>query len=98
MLERLAQEGVVLDDRRVGGASSAGHARSVYGHCAGDASASRRGAGRSPSSGQYRFRAIETERKRQGKSGWSGFRETTDAWQDGYVAGRKGALMRYFAG
>lgn len=46
----------------------------------------------------YRFRAIETERKKQGKKSWSGFLETTDQWQDGYVEGRKGALTRYFAG
>ena len=45
----------------------------------------------------YRFRAIETERKKQGKKLWSGFLETTDKWQKGYVDGSKGALMRYFA-
>lgn len=45
----------------------------------------------------YRFRAIETERKKKGKKGWSGFLETDDKWQDGYVSGEKGALMRYFA-
>jgi hypothetical protein len=45
----------------------------------------------------YRFRAIEAELKRQGKQGWSGFLETNDSWQKGYVEGRKGALMRYFA-
>jgi phosphatidylserine/phosphatidylglycerophosphate/cardiolipin synthase-like enzyme len=45
----------------------------------------------------YRFRAIETERARQGKKGWSGFLRTDDAWQDGYVARTKGAVMRYFA-
>lgn len=45
----------------------------------------------------YRFRAIETERKRKGKKGWSGFLETDDSWQDGYASGQKGALMRYFA-
>jgi len=45
----------------------------------------------------YRFRAIETERKRQGKKGWSGFLETDDKWQQGYVDGTKGALGRYFA-
>ncbi len=45
----------------------------------------------------YRFRAIETERKRKGKKGWSGFLETDDTWQDGYVERRKGKLMRYFA-
>ncbi|CAN5132709.1 phospholipase D-like domain-containing protein [soil metagenome] len=45
----------------------------------------------------YRFRAIETERKRKGKKGWSGFLETEADWQDGYVAHEKGELMRYFA-
>lgn len=45
----------------------------------------------------YRFRAIETERKRKGKKGWTGFLATDDAWQDGYVQRRKGDLMRYFA-
>lgn len=45
----------------------------------------------------YRFRAIETERKRSGKKGWSGFLETNDAWQQGYVQKKKGNLMRYFA-
>ena len=46
----------------------------------------------------YRFRAIETERRRKGKKGWSGFLDTDDSWQEGYVTRRKGALMRYFAG
>jgi phosphatidylserine/phosphatidylglycerophosphate/cardiolipin synthase-like enzyme len=45
----------------------------------------------------YRFRAIETERKRKGKKGWSGFLETKDRWQKGYVDLSKGAVMRYFA-
>ena len=45
----------------------------------------------------YRFRAIESELKRKGKKGWSGFLDTSDRWQNGYVEGRKGALMRYFA-
>lgn len=45
----------------------------------------------------YRFRAIETERKRKGKKGWSGFLETDADWQDGYVAHKKGQLTRYFA-
>jgi phosphatidylserine/phosphatidylglycerophosphate/cardiolipin synthase-like enzyme len=45
----------------------------------------------------YRFRAIETDRKRKGKKGWSGFLETNDSWQDGYVKRTKGNLMRYFA-
>jgi len=45
----------------------------------------------------YRFRAIETERQRKGKKGWSGFLDADPDWQDGYVARKKGALMRYFA-
>jgi len=45
----------------------------------------------------YRFRAIESELRRKGKKGLSGFLDTTDRWQNGYVEGRKGALMRYFA-
>ncbi len=45
----------------------------------------------------YKFRAIESQRKRQGKKGWSGFLDTDDSWQQGYVARRKGHLMRYFA-
>lgn len=45
----------------------------------------------------YRFRAIENERKAKGLKGWSGFLATKDDWQDGYVSGKKGALMRYMA-
>ncbi|MBK8322035.1 MAG: hypothetical protein IPL06_04705 [Betaproteobacteria bacterium] len=45
----------------------------------------------------YRFRAIENERKREGKTGWSGFLAVKDDWQDGYVSGAKGAISRYFA-
>lgn len=45
----------------------------------------------------YRFRAIENERKKKGKKGWSGFLDVDDRWQDAYVEGRKGALSRYFA-
>jgi hypothetical protein len=45
----------------------------------------------------YRFRAVETELQRKGKKGWSGFLSTDDHWQDGYVSGSKGAVMRYFA-
>ena len=45
----------------------------------------------------YRFRAAEQDLHRQGKKGWSGFLDTDDRWQDGYVSGRKGALSRYFA-
>ncbi len=45
----------------------------------------------------YRFRAVEAELKQKGKEGWSGFLNTTDDWQDGYVDRSKGALMRYFA-
>jgi phosphatidylserine/phosphatidylglycerophosphate/cardiolipin synthase-like enzyme len=45
----------------------------------------------------YRFRALETELRKSGKKGWSGFLDTNDDWQDGYVTHEKGALMRYFA-
>jgi phosphatidylserine/phosphatidylglycerophosphate/cardiolipin synthase-like enzyme len=45
----------------------------------------------------YRFRAIEAERKRQGKSGWSGFLEKDDSWLKPYADHEKGALGRYFA-
>ena len=45
----------------------------------------------------YRFRAIEVDLKRQGKETWSGYLEMDDNWQNGYVEGKKGALMRYFA-
>jgi len=45
----------------------------------------------------YRFRAIEKELKAKGKKAWSGFLQTDDKWQDGYVSGKKGALSRYFA-
>ena len=45
----------------------------------------------------YRFRAIEKELKSKGKKGWSGFLQTDDTWQDGYVSGKKGAVSRYFA-
>jgi hypothetical protein len=37
----------------------------------------------------YRFRAIASERKRKGQKGWSGFLDTNDGWQNGYVEGRK---------
>jgi phosphatidylserine/phosphatidylglycerophosphate/cardiolipin synthase-like enzyme len=45
----------------------------------------------------YRFRAIENDRKKKGKKGWSGFLDVDDQWQDHYVDGKKGALSRYFA-
>ncbi|MEO7794865.1 MAG: phospholipase D-like domain-containing protein [Thermoanaerobaculia bacterium] len=45
----------------------------------------------------YRFRAITAERKKKGMPAWSGFLDTTDGWQKGYVERKKGALMRYFA-
>ena len=45
----------------------------------------------------YRFRAIQTERAQQGKKSWSGYLDTTDRWQKGYIAHTKGAMMRYFA-
>jgi len=45
----------------------------------------------------YRFRAIENERQKKGKKGWSGFLDVHDRWQDPYVDREKGALSRYFA-
>lgn len=45
----------------------------------------------------YRFRAIETELAKKKKKGWSGFLETGEEWQKGYVEKKKGAMMRYFA-
>jgi phosphatidylserine/phosphatidylglycerophosphate/cardiolipin synthase-like enzyme len=45
----------------------------------------------------YRFRAIETERRKAGKKGWSGFLEIDEKWQKGYIDGTKGGVMRYFA-
>jgi len=43
----------------------------------------------------YRFRAIEAELKKQGRSGWSGFLDTSDTWQDRYVSGSSGTLAQY---
>ena len=43
----------------------------------------------------YRFRAIEAELKIQGTSGWSGFLDTSDTWQDRYVSGGSGSLAQY---
>lgn len=43
----------------------------------------------------YRFRAIETELRRKHKSGWSGFLETNDGWQDRHLDGHSGNLSRY---
>jgi phosphatidylserine/phosphatidylglycerophosphate/cardiolipin synthase-like enzyme len=45
----------------------------------------------------YRFRAITADQHKKGKKPWVGYLDTTDRWQQGYVDGRKGALMRYFA-
>jgi phosphatidylserine/phosphatidylglycerophosphate/cardiolipin synthase-like enzyme len=45
----------------------------------------------------YRFRAIENDIAKKGKSRWSGFLSTNDRWQQPYVDGSKGALSRYFA-
>jgi phosphatidylserine/phosphatidylglycerophosphate/cardiolipin synthase-like enzyme len=43
----------------------------------------------------YRFRAIETDLRRKRKSGWSGFLQTNDKWQDRHLDGRSGNLSRY---
>jgi phosphatidylserine/phosphatidylglycerophosphate/cardiolipin synthase-like enzyme len=45
----------------------------------------------------YRFRAVQAERREKHQKGWSGFLDKDDSWQEGYAAGEKGALMRYFA-
>lgn len=45
----------------------------------------------------YRFRAIESERQRAGKKGWTGFLENGDGWLTPYADGRKGSVSRYFA-
>jgi phosphatidylserine/phosphatidylglycerophosphate/cardiolipin synthase-like enzyme len=45
----------------------------------------------------YRFRAVETERRRLGQPKDSGFLKTNDSWLTPYVTGEKGALSNYFA-
>jgi phosphatidylserine/phosphatidylglycerophosphate/cardiolipin synthase-like enzyme len=45
----------------------------------------------------YRFRAIEAELRRKGKSGKDVKLETDDSWQEPYLTGEKGALSDYFA-
>ena len=37
----------------------------------------------------YRFRAVQTDMESVGKSSFSGFLDTTDAWQDGYLTGSR---------
>ena len=46
----------------------------------------------------YRFRAIQNDCRKKGRAGWSGFLSVDDNWQEGYLAGVKGALSRYFSG
>ncbi|MGK9171303.1 hypothetical protein KXR53_33740 [Inquilinus limosus] len=46
----------------------------------------------------YRFRAVEQELEREGKKGWSGFLQITDAWQDWHVAHTTGGLAGYLSG
>ncbi len=43
----------------------------------------------------YRFRAIEAELRKKHQSGWSGFLDTEDTWQDRHVAGSSAMLSRY---
>ncbi len=45
----------------------------------------------------YRFRAVEAERRRQGRDGWSGFLQTSDAWQDPHFERDIDRLARYLA-
>ena len=46
----------------------------------------------------YRFRAVQTELEAEGKTGFSGFLDVTDHWQDAYVTGQRAALARYLTG
>jgi hypothetical protein len=45
----------------------------------------------------YRFRAVQTDLESAGESSFSGFLETTDAWQEGYLTGSRAALAKYLA-
>ncbi len=45
----------------------------------------------------YRFRAIESQLRRKGKSGKDVKLEIVESWQNSYVSGDKGALSDYFA-
>jgi hypothetical protein len=45
----------------------------------------------------YRFRAVQTDLESAGKSSFSGFLDTTDGWQDGYLTGSRSALSKYLA-
>jgi phosphatidylserine/phosphatidylglycerophosphate/cardiolipin synthase-like enzyme len=45
----------------------------------------------------YRFRAVQSDLERQGKKGWSGFLQVTDAWQDPHLDPKADALARYLA-
>lgn len=45
----------------------------------------------------YRFRAIEAERRKQGKPGWAGFLNGDDRWLEPYANREKGVLSRYLA-
>ena len=46
----------------------------------------------------YRFRAVQTEFEAEGKTGFSGFLDITDQWQDSYLTGNRSALARYLTG
>ena len=43
----------------------------------------------------YRFRAVQSDLERQGKKGWSGFLQVTDAWQDRHLDPKADALAHY---
>jgi phospholipase D-like protein len=46
----------------------------------------------------YRFRAVQAAAKDAGREAFSGFLETSDAWQDAYMKGDQGGEARYFSG
>ena len=37
----------------------------------------------------YRFRAVQADIEEEGRQGFSGFLDITDAWQDGYLTARR---------
>jgi phosphatidylserine/phosphatidylglycerophosphate/cardiolipin synthase-like enzyme len=45
----------------------------------------------------YRFRAVQAEIEAQGRTGFSGFLDGTDRWQDPYLSGSRSALAKYLS-
>lgn len=46
----------------------------------------------------YRFRAVQAAAHDAGREAFSGFLDTSDAWQDPYMKGDQGGAGRYFSG